>query len=201
MRRLALLLLTAVVGITLVATAGAAERFKRHTVRGQGVSLAVPAPWVAVDAALPAATLARIGRQNPRLAPYLRQLSGPNSAAKFLALDPAVAGGFATNVNVVVAPIPAVGFDQFRAAILNEIRTIVGSAPIDDSAVTIGGVRAVRVAYPFRITVGRTYTVSTLQYAFHQPSRSVVVTYTTIPRLKARYAPVFARSAASIRFG
>ena len=201
MRRLVLALVTVVVGVSLVGSAVAAERFKRHAVPGQGLSLAVPAPWVAIDASLPAATIERLRRENPKLAPYLGQLSGPSSAAKFLALDPAVQGGFATNVNVVVAPIPSVTFDQFRTAIVNEIRSIVGSVKVDHRPVTIGGVRGVRLAYPFRITVGRSYTVSTLQYAFPWQGRSIVVTYTTLPRLKARYAPTFARSAASIRFG
>ena len=59
----------------------------------------------------------------------------------------------------------------------------------------------VRLAYPFRITVARTYTVSTLQYAFPHRGKSVVVTYTTLPRLEKPYAQTFARSAASIRFG
>ena len=199
--RTALLTLVAVVvAASLVATAGAAERFKRHSIPGQGLSLAVPASWVAVNATLPDAAIERLRRQNPKLAPYLGQLTGPSSAAKFLALDPAVQNGFATNVNVVVAPIPSVTFDVFRAAIVNEIRSLVGTTKVDHRAITINGARGVRLAYPFRITVGRTYTVSTLQYAFPRPGRSVVVTYTTLPRLKARYAPTFARSAATIRF-
>lgn len=200
MRRTLIAVLAAVVAASLVGTALAAERFKRHPVRGQGVSLAVPATWVAVDAALPAAALAKLRRENPNLAPYLGQLSGPNSAAKFLALDPAVQGGFATNVNVVVAPIPSVTFDAYRTAIVAEIQSIVGSAKVEHRPVTIRGVRGVRISYSFRITVGRTYTVATLQYAFPRAGKSVVVTYTTLPRLKSRYAPTFARSAASIQF-
>jgi hypothetical protein len=201
MRRVLLTLVAGVVLASLVGTAFAAERFKRHAVRGQGVSLAVPASWVAVDARLPSAELARLRSENPKLAPFLGQLSGPNSAAKFLALDPAVQGRFASNVNVVVAPIPEVTFEVYRTAIVNEIRSLVGSAKVVHRPVTIAGVRGVRLSYPFRITVGRTYTVSTLQYAFPRPAKSVVVTYTTLPRLKSRYAQTFARSAASIRFG
>lgn len=165
------------------------------------MSLSVPASWVAVDTTLSRTTIRRLGRENPKLAPYLEQLTGPNSAAKFLALDPGVQGGFATNVNVVVARIPTVTFDQFRTAIVNEIASLVGSAKIDQRLVTIDGVRGVRLSYPFRITVGQTYTVATLQYVFQRAGKSVVVTYTTLPRLKSRYAPTFGRSAASIRFG
>lgn len=200
MRRSLVALLAGLLAVSLVSSAAGAERFKRHSVPGQRMSLAVPAPWVAVSANLPASTIDRLSRENPKLAPYLGQLSGPGSAAKFLALDPTVRDGFATNANVVVAPIPSVSFAVFRAAIVNEIQSLVGSAKVDHRPVTIDGVRAVRLAYPFKITIGRTYTVATLQYAFMRPGRSVVVTYTTLPRLKTLYAPTFARSAASVRF-
>jgi hypothetical protein len=201
MRGFVLGLALTLAGAALVGPALAAERFTRHVVPGQRMSLAVPAPWVAVDASLPDATVDRLGRENPKLAPFLAQLSGPGSAAKFLALDPAVKAGFATNVNVVSVAIPSVTFARYRAAIVIEIQSIAGSAKVDHRVVTINGARAVRLAYPFRIRVGRTYTVSTLQYAFPRPGRSVVVTYTTLPRFASAYAPTFARSAASIRFG
>jgi hypothetical protein len=164
------------------------------------VSLAVPASWVAVDAALPAAAIERLRRENPRLAPYLVQRKG-GSRAKFLALDPALKGGFATNVNVVISDIPSVTFDVYRAAILSEIGSLVGSAKVNQRTVKIGGVRGVRLSYRLRVTLGRTYTVSALQYGLLRPGKNVVVTYTTLPRLASSYAPTFARSAASIRFG
>ena len=200
MRRSFLALLVGTVALALVGSAAGAERYKRHSIPGQRVSLSVPASWVAVDTTLSRMTIGRLGRENPKLAPYLGQLTGPNSAAKFLALDPGVQGGFATNVNVVVARIPSVTFDQFRAAIVDEIASLVGLAKIDQRLVTIDGVRGVRLSYPFRITVGQTYSVATLQYVFQRAGKSVVVTYTTLPRLKLRYAPTFSRSAASIRF-
>ena len=59
----------------------------------------------------------------------------------------------------MVARIPSVTFDQFRAAIVNEIASLVGLAKIDQRLVTIDGVRGVRLSYPFRITVGQTYSV------------------------------------------
>jgi hypothetical protein len=184
---------------TLVAQAAGATPFKRHAVPGQAMSLAAPASWKAIDATLSAAALRTLERENPKLAPYIRQLSGPSSAAKFLAFDPGVRGGFATNVNVVSVPVPDVTFAQYRAALVGEIRSIVGSPP-KTSVVTIGGRRALRLDYRLSLTAGSTTTVQTLQYAFQRPGRSVVVTYTTLPSLKSRYARTFARSAASIRF-
>ena len=199
-RRLASSLIACLLGLALVATAGAAERFERHAVPGQRMSVAVPASWITVDTSLPPSTIARLGRENPKLAPYLAQLSGPGSAAKLLALDPAVRDGFAANVNVIAAPNPPVTFTQYRRAIVSEIQSLLGSTAVGHREVRIDGVRGVRLSYPFRLTVGRPYTVSTLQYAFPRRGASVVVTYTTLPRHKARYAPTFARSASSIRF-
>jgi hypothetical protein len=199
--RVAVLALAVVVAATaLVASAAGAGGYQRHAVRGQGVSLETPASWIAVDANLPPATIERMKLDNPKLAPYLGQLSGPTSAAKFLAIDPALAGGFATNVNVVVVATPVLQFDQYRKLLAAEIKSVVGSAPVDNRAVTINGARAVRLSYRLKVRVGRTFTVQTLQYAFPRSGRSVVVTYTTTPRFSSRYAATFARSAGSIRF-
>jgi hypothetical protein len=201
MRAVVIALAVVVSATALVASAAGAVRYQRHAVPGQGVSLATPASWTAVDASLPAATIRRMQRENPKLAPFLAQLLGPNSAAKFLAIDPNAANGFATNVNVVVAPIPALSFDRYRELLVAEIASVVGNAPVADRAVTIAGARAVRLSYRLHVSVGRSYTVQTLQYAFPRPGRSVVVTYTTTPNLASRYASTFARSASSIRFG
>ena len=118
---------------------------------------------------------------------------------RFLALDPVVRQEFATNVNVVVTSIPAgLTFEAYRAGLIREVRTI-GARRLRQSTVAIGGVRAVRVQYRFDITFGRKRTVQTLQYAFMRPSRTDVVTYTTLPSLAGRYAAIFRRSAASMK--
>jgi hypothetical protein len=164
------------------------------------MSLAVPASWVSVDATFARGAIERVARNNPKLAPYIGQLSGPNSPAKFLALDPEVRDGFATNVNVVVASMPAMSFAQYRRALVTEIGSVVGPESVGARAVTIAGARAVQLRYHLTMRLGRTFTVQTLQYAFPRPGRSVVVTYTTLPRHAPRYASTFARSAASVRF-
>jgi hypothetical protein len=199
--RIVVIALTLVVTATaLVSSASGAVRYQRHVVPGQGVSLETPASWIAVDAKLPPATIERMKRENPKLAPYLGQLSGASSAAKFLAIDPSLSGGFGTNVNVVVVPTPDLTFSQYRRLLVAEIGSVVGSSPVDDRAVTIAGARAVRLSYLLHVRLGRAFTVQTLQYAFPRKGRSVVVTYTTLPRYSSRYASTFARSASSIRF-
>jgi hypothetical protein len=119
---------------------------------------------------------------------------------KFIALDRKLRNGFATNVNVVVVPAASgITFAQYRRALMRELRQLV-EGDIEQSTVSVGGARALRVSYPLQLNTGRTTSVQTLQYAFLRPGRSVVVTYTTLPGLSRRYAATFQRSAASIRF-
>ena len=200
MRRIALVLAALVAFAAPAGAAIGAERFQRHVVRGYAVSLAVPASWVAVDSRVPPAVIARFSRDNPKLAPFLQQLSLGSSPMKFLALDPVVRSDFATNVNVVVAPLPSgLTFAGYQRGLAAEVRAI-GARGLQQRAVTIRGARALRLQYRFAITAGTRSTVQTLQYGFMRPGRSVVVTYTTLPSLAGRYAATFQRSAASIRF-
>jgi hypothetical protein len=189
----------ALVALALVVSAPAATPFPRHTVKGEGVSLAVPASWIAIESGIPKSIVDRLSQQNPRLAPYLDQLARPGSPMKFLALDPAIQSGFATNANVVVGPVPAgTTFDLYRAGVLAGLQALK-PGKVSQRVVTIGGRKALRTGYRFRVTLGRTRTAQTLQYAFLRGTRSIVVTYTTLPALQSRYAATFARSAASIR--
>ena len=188
------------VAATTAGTAVAAVPFERHVVGGQGISLSVPRSWVAVDSRVPKAVLDQLTRENPRLAPYLRQLGSPSSPTKFLALDPVVRNEFATNANVVVTPLPpGLTFETYRRGVSAQIRAI-GARDLRQSVAVVGGQRAVRLQYRFDITFGTKRTVQTLQYAFPRSGKSVVVTYTTLPSLAGRYAATFRRSAASIRF-
>jgi hypothetical protein len=195
---LAFVLALIVAGVSVMSSALAADR--RHVVRGQGISLAMPASWVATENGVSPAVLEQMARENPKLAPFVRGLGGPNSPMKFIAFDPNVRNAFATNVNVVVVPAPAdISFAQYKQALVAELRRIV-TGKIEQSVATIGGNQAFRASYRLRLSLGRTVTVQTLQYAFLRPGRSVVITYTTLPALEGSHAATFRRSAASIRF-
>jgi hypothetical protein len=199
-RRVPFALAAVVLAAATLVSATSAESFRRHAVRGQGISLAAPASWVATDRGLSPAVVEQLARENPKLAPFVRGLGGSNSPMKFIALDPKVRNGFATNVNVVVVPAQtAISFTQYREALLAELRSIV-TGKIDQSVTKIAGAQVLRFSYRLRLTLGRTVTVQTLQYAFLRPGRSVVVTYTTLPSLSGSYAATFRKSAASIRF-
>lgn len=201
MRRVALALSLLALAGALAASAAGASRLERHSVPGAGVSLGVPASWVVVDSHLPAELVDRLLRENPKLAPFMRSLRSPSSPTKFMALDPDVRNGFATNVNVVVAPVAGwMTFAFYRRALPVEVRQ-VAAGRIEQNVVAIGGARALRLRYrlPLRLA-GRAVTVQTLQYAFLRRARSVVVTYTTLPASANRYERTFASSAGTIRF-
>ena len=180
-----------------------AERLKRYAV-GDGVSLGVPASWVSASGRQlrTRSLLNRLASENPRLAPFVRAFVQSGSSVKFLALDPNVRGGFATNVNVVSVPISgAVTFDEYRTALLREVRAVTRGAKVSDSVVQIGREASLRLSYRLRLSAGgKAYTVQTLQYAFLREGKSVVVTYSTLPRYAGSYAAAFRSSAQSIRF-
>lgn len=203
MRRLTVL--TAVIaGLALVAgtAANAGERLVRHSVPGEGVSLSVPASWVALDYrdVLSEQVLAELSRENPKLAPLFVALR--SGSVRFLAADPHVRQSFATNVNVVISRAPAgLDFDAYRGAIVNHLEQLPSVAgPIRTSVVTLSTGKAVRMRYGLKLTArGRTFTTATLQYGFLHRGRSIVVTYTTLPTLAGSYDATFAASARSIR--
>jgi len=177
----------------------------RHTVPAAGLSLALPTSWKVVDGSAAAkAAVASLGKENPQLAGVLSQLGNPGSVIKFFAFDPVGARTFATNVNVLVSPIPAsVTLAQYLEAARREFQSLpgrIGSATT--RVVTLPGGRAARTDVRFGLTVrGRRLVTDVTQWAFLQPRKSVVVSYTTTASGAARYAPTFAASSRSIRFG
>ncbi len=107
-RRLTVALALAVVVAVVAGVSAEAAETKRHVVRGQGISLVLPS--LVAGARRPRRTDARprssaSRRDNPELAPYLRQLEQPSSPLKFFGFDPVIRNGFATNVNVIVVSI------------------------------------------------------------------------------------------------
>jgi hypothetical protein len=204
-RRAALLVAAAAtLAVTAAPAAPAAKPLTRHVVPGVGVSLAVPGSWIAVDhrEVLTKEVIERLSRDNPELASLFSALK--SGGVKFVAADPKVRGGFATNVNVVVASAPP-GMTQagYRRALVTQIGAIPSvKGPVASAAVTLPTGPAVRLRYNLQLMVQRRRLVTeTLQYAFLRGGRSIVVTYTTTPESGAAYAPTFSRSARSIRLG
>jgi hypothetical protein len=188
-------------------TALAADaEYRRHSVPNQGVSLSLPGSWKTISAQeatrLAGSSLDDFVRAHPELAGVVAQLGQKNSPLKFFAFDPVPLHGFATNVNVVVSPLPGgISFPRFRQAIVQEVKTLPMTG-LADSEVRLPGGRAVRLTYRLHLTArGKPLTVATTQYAFPHGTRAVVVTYTTLPDALRAYGAVFSTSARSISFG
>ena len=199
--RCAVFLLT--VATLMAVGVASASSTKRHTIPTSGLSLATPSSWRAIDSktALASKGVQSLLKENPQLAALIQRVTGTNSAVKFLAIDPRVSDRFATNVNVVVTPLPpAVTFALLADAIPHELKNVPGLASkITTSIVKLPIGRAIKASYRLSIVNGvKTQTVQTLQYIFLRHSLDIVVTFSTTPSQSARRAATFTAIAASI---
>jgi hypothetical protein len=203
MRRTALLVaLAAGFASWFAPAATAASPFARHAVPGVGVSLSVPRSWIAVDhrEVLTQDLIERLSRDNPNLTFLFTALK--RGGVKFVAADPDVRGGFATNVNVVVSTTPSgMSHEVYQRALVAQLQALSSvKGRVASATVTLPAGRVVRLRYNLQLVVqGRSLTTETLQYAFLRSGRSIVVTYTTTPANAAGYSRTFAASARSIR--
>jgi hypothetical protein len=197
--------------VALTALAGsapgvAAQRSSHvYLIPGYRISVALPSAWKVVDAkhVLTSAQLQELEQENPELGTVLLAISQPTSPVKFFAFDPVTRHQFATNLNVVVAPIgQKIGFDLYASALASEIRSLSSVSQLKTARVTLPAGRAVRLSYRLDFTVrGKRIQVATLQYGFLRGgTRSVVFTYATLPQLQSLYGAAFSASASSISF-
>jgi hypothetical protein len=194
--------------VAVVVFAGAASAsgpgYRRHAVTGQGVSLLLPTSWKSLTAKQAKELLAPgdFERENPQFAAFVALMRRSDSPLKLIAFDPIPLDGFATNANVVALPLAGpVPLSAYKEELIREAKSI-GGAHLAAAIVHLPGGAAVRLTYRLPIkSKGRVFSTATTQYAFPRANRSVVVTYTTIPKAASTYAPIFATSARSIRFG
>ncbi len=204
MRRLALALLLT---ISLAGTTAAAAAAPTRTLRVADVKLsfAVPRSWVSLDPRTVAGAAGKeLRRENPQLAAILDQLAKPGSPVRLVAFDPATVGGFLTNVNAVVTPVPSsVSLGVYLRATKAELQRVPGLVGTPSvKVVTLPAGRAVRTHLRAGVVVkGRTVVADLNQFAFLRDGRSIVVTFTTAVAKARQTAPVIARTSKSIRFG
>jgi hypothetical protein len=175
-----------------------------YEVASQGFSIAVPPEWrvISVDEALPEDERSQLARDNPEFAPLFEAIGSDAQPIKLFAFDPMVRKAFATNVNVVVVPLPSgTSRQEFVAANLADIRRFSGRVgPLRSNPARLPSGAAHRLEYRLRLTSGgRRFTTATLQYLVAGPDRGYVVTFTTLPELSSRYGPTFDRTIRSLR--
>jgi hypothetical protein len=166
-------------------------------------SLGVPTSWTAItrDELAETGAVERFAKDNPAVAPVIEGVTRPGSPVKFLALDPAVEHGFATNVNVVVQDVPDdLELSELADLSAAELRSLGVVQGLKTTAVSLPAGPAVKITFRLQARYGAvSRTVATLQYALLDDGKSYVVTYSTLPELQSRYASAFEESARSLR--
>ena len=207
MRRTALITvllgLLGMLGLLATSAAGATP-LVRHAVPGIGFSIGVPAGWQAIDYRQVAKSDAfeRLTKENPSLAQLLRAIRDPNSGVRFFAADPRTTNGFATNINLVVEKIPdGITAKLYAESATRQLVTLSNVIrPVRSRSIQLPAGPAARLRYGIRFSVGgRQVVVAITQYLLVRRTQAFVTTYTTLPALSARLAPVFEASARSIR--
>ncbi len=176
--------------------------FSTYEVASAGFSIAVPSDWEAVNAedVLDEKAVESMIEDNPNLAPFVDAISGPDSLIELIAFDPEVVRGFATNLTVIIEPVPeGLTREQYYAANVRNIERLLdpttelaekrGAVPAGETLVLRYGQRA----------QGRA--IATLQYIFFLDGAGYILTYTTLAGRAGAYAETFEHSARSFRLG
>jgi hypothetical protein len=173
----------------------------RYEISSGRFSIGVPETWHATTSKqMRKASFKSFSDQNPTFATYAGALAQKNSPFKFFAHDPVVRKRFATNLNVMVTPVPeGVTPEKYRRIALAEAKSIADSR-LDSSEVDLPAGKALRIEYRARLLLnGRKRAIATTQYALLLDRTSYVLTYTTLPALRSDYADWFKLSAESFQ--
>jgi hypothetical protein len=177
------------------------DGFTRYEISAGNFSIEIPDTWHATTSMqMKMASFKVLARDNPVFRPYAEAATRKNSPFKFVAYDPVMRKRFATNLNVVVAPVSAKTTPgALRRDAVAEAKSRAASKVVATD-VTLAAGEAVRLEYRSRFPGPRKQKlVSTLQYALLVDKKVYVLTYTTLPDFAAEYEWAFRRSANSFR--
>jgi hypothetical protein len=173
----------------------------RYEISSGRFSIGVPETWHATTSTqMKKASFKRFADQNPAFAAYAGAVAKKNSPFKFFAYDPVVRKRFATNLNVMVTPVPErVTPEKYKRSALAEAKAIAHSR-LESSEVELPAGKALRIEYRARFLLnGRRKAIATTQYALLLDNTSYVLRYTTLPALRSDYADWFKLSAESFQ--
>ena len=198
------------VGIVLARGGGGGEvpdGWKAHDLTSDGFRLATPGSWRDLPPGDVTPALDEIRAENPELAELIEgQLTGSLSElVRFFAFDPdspSLAQEFATNINVVVEPLPVdVSFSQYLQANLTQLRQVPGvSVEVRNEEATLPGGRAAVISSRFTLnSPSGPRQIDVLQYLFLKGRKGFILSMTTTPEHGATYATTFERIARSFQ--
>ena len=200
MRRAILTALLLVLGLSACggdSQPSASGDWTRHDVRDSSASVALPEEWKVLKD-FDAKTLADFTDENKKFAPYVQPLLS-NDVFKLFALDPDIQEAFATNLNVIVAPV-SMPLRQWvkRENATTQRLAVPGS--LKSSYVQTPEGEAARVTWLLELNSGgEKKRVRSLQYMFQQDGTGYVLTFSTLPSLATKYEPTFTKSAQSFQ--
>lgn len=164
----------------------------------EGFRLALPPGWQEVEPGRVDDSLDQVREDNPELAEVIEsQLSGSLSdLVRFFAFDtrsPTLAEQFATNVNVVVEPLPGgVDFDEYLDANLSQLRTVPGVRVSGEDEVSLPGGRAAVITSTFTLnSPSGPKDIAVTQYLLMRGDRGFILSMTTTPGHIATYRETF----------
>jgi len=185
-------------------TATTATGLTNYEVGSAHFEIAVPQAWKAADAERVVASdeFEAAVAEAPTLKPYLDALREPQGLLKFVAFDPNVRKGFATNANVVVEPLAAgMTAEKYERTTLEQLELVpVVLGEIEHEKVELPAGDALKIRYRLKLAAaGGTKVVSTLQYVVVAARAAYILTYSALPELAGEYAQTFADSAEGFR--
>ena len=177
--------------------------FTVRIVKGQRFSIALPKDWTSLDAhqALNSAAMKRFSKVNPQLGGQMQALAQPNSPIKLLAVAPGAKGGFLTNLNVLVSPIPAaVPFETWSLAEVSDIKSVPTVKRLQHDEVLLQPGKAIHVTYraAFNRPSGQ-FVAVVHQYLVKKAAALYVLTYTSQPSQEPGLRKTFLQSARTFR--
>jgi hypothetical protein len=177
-------------------------------VPAEGFAVALPPAWRDVPTTSADEALGALRDANPGIAELVEnQLGGTVSAfIKLLAFDlesPTLAEQFATNMNVVVAPVPSgIRFEDFVEANLSQLRAVPGLAgDIKQETVTLPAGRAAQVRSRLTLQSPDGEKIAAItQYLLVRGTRGYILSFSTTPTHEPTYTDLFTRIAGTFRY-
>jgi len=128
----------------------------RYEIFSARFSIGVPETWHATTSSqMKKASFKRFADENPVFAAYASAAAKKNSPFKFFAFDPVVRKRFATNLNVIVTPVPeGVTSEKYKRSALAEAKAIANSR-LHSSEVDLPAGKALRIEYRARFLFER----------------------------------------------
>jgi hypothetical protein len=196
-------ILTAFVLAALVSACGgesqpsASGKWARHDVRDSSASVALPEEWKVIKD-FDQESISDFTKENEKFAPYVEPLLR-NDVFKLFAIDPDIQEEFATNLNVIVAPV-SMPLRQWveqenvstrRLAVPGSLRTKYIQTPEGEAA---------NASWLLEVNSGgEKRQVRSQQYMFQKDGAGYVLTFSTLPTLATQYEPTFTKSARSFQ--